>query len=68
MIVTHREYAPTSILFNVARLQLGRAHRAAGQVSEAKAAYDAFIAAWQVAPRDQPLLAAALRERSRFLR
>jgi serine/threonine protein kinase/tetratricopeptide (TPR) repeat protein len=67
-IVAHREQATTSILFNVASLQLGRAHRAAGRSSEAKAAYDTFIAAWQAAPREQPLLRAALRERSRLSR
>jgi len=67
-IVAHREQATTSILFNVASLQLGRAYRAAGRPSEAKAAYDTFIAAWQTAPREQPLVGAALRERSRLSR
>jgi len=63
-IVAHREDAPTSILFPVASLQLGRARRAAGDAHGARAAYDAFLAAWSEAPRDRPLVAAAIRERA----
>ena len=63
-IVAHREDAPASILFPVASLQLGRARRAAGDAHGARAAYDAFLAAWSEAPRDRPLVAAAIRERA----
>jgi eukaryotic-like serine/threonine-protein kinase len=65
-ILNHRGDAPTSILFPLASLQLGRAFRAAGDVPAARRGYDAFIAAWSGAKRDQPVLAAATRERSRL--
>jgi tetratricopeptide (TPR) repeat protein len=65
-ILDHRGDAPTSMLFPLASLQMGRVLRAAGDVPAARRAYDSFIAAWSAAKRDQPLLAAATRERSRL--
>lgn len=67
-ILAHRGDDPDSVLFPLARVQLARARRAAGDVPGARAAFDGFITGWSEAPRDQPALAAAIRERSRLPR
>jgi len=67
-ILAHRGNQPTSVLFPVARLQLGRALRASGDMPGARDAIGQFVEGWHSADRRQPLVAAALRERARLAR
>ncbi|MEP6919149.1 MAG: hypothetical protein ABJC89_26140, partial [Acidobacteriota bacterium] len=53
---------PASLLRTLARLQLARASRDAGDPDRARAAYADFAATWRNADPKQPLLVAAARE------
>ena len=61
-VAERRWNQPTSSLRVLARLQLARALRAAGQTAEARQAYVDFTSAWPNADRREPLLAAATTE------
>jgi tetratricopeptide (TPR) repeat protein len=49
MILQHRGAAPTSPLYPLAHLGLGRAAALAGEVDEARKAYDGFLGLWTAA-------------------
>ena len=53
---------PTSLLHTLARLQLARAARDAGDLAEARRMYTDFVNTWRDAAPSHPLLAAAGRE------
>ena len=53
---------PTSLLHTLARLQLARAARDAGDPAQARQAYADFVGTWRDADPRHPLLAAAARE------
>ena len=55
-ILDHRGAAPTSPLYFLARLGLGRAYALQGNGAKAKAAYQDFFAAWKDADPDVPIL------------
>ncbi len=61
-IVAHRANQPTNLVHSLARLQLARAARAAGDVVLARQAYADFAGAMRNATPRHPLLAAASRE------
>ncbi len=54
-IVDHRSITMTDPMGAIARLQLARAFRMAGDGAKAKAAYDAFLALWKDADVDIPI-------------
>ena len=55
-ILDHRGVDPTSPLYPLARLGLGRAYVLQGDSAKAKAAYQDFFAAWKEADPDVPIL------------
>jgi tetratricopeptide (TPR) repeat protein len=55
-ILDHRGIDPTSPLYSLARLGLGRAYALQGDKLKAKAAYQDFFAAWKDADPDVPIL------------
>ncbi len=61
-ILDRRGVAPTSPLYPLARLGLGRAYALQGDVAKAKAAYQDFFAAWKDADPDVPILKQAKAE------
>ncbi len=67
-IPTHRGDSTASMLIPLASLELGRARRALGDNRGARDAFDRFINLWQTDGANQPLLAAAVRERARLPR
>ena len=58
----HPGHHPTSFVHTLARLQLARAARDAGDVAQAQQTYADFASVWRSASPRQPLLAAAARE------
>ena len=58
----HRGIDPTSPLYPLARLGLGRAYALQGDAARAKAAYQDFFAAWKDADPDVPILKQAKAE------
>jgi tetratricopeptide (TPR) repeat protein len=65
-IVAHRGEAPTSPLFALAHLGVGRALAAAGDRGLARTAYEEFFALWANADPDLPAVAAARGEYTRL--
>jgi serine/threonine protein kinase/tetratricopeptide (TPR) repeat protein len=65
-ITGHRGEAPTSPLYALAYLGLGRAAAATGDSDAARNAYDRFLQLWAGADRDLPMVAAARREYTRL--
>jgi tetratricopeptide (TPR) repeat protein len=61
-VAQRRGSQPANPLRALARLQLARTLRAAGQTAEARQAYMDFLSAWPNADRREPLLAAAATE------
>jgi tetratricopeptide (TPR) repeat protein len=61
-ILDHRGVAMADPVSALAHLQLARAFRQAGDVAKAKAAYQDFLAIWQRADDDLPVLADARNE------
>jgi predicted Zn-dependent protease len=61
-ILDHRGIAPTSLLYTLARLGLGRAYALQGETTKARAAYQDFLALWKDADPDIPILKQAREE------
>jgi len=61
-VLDHRGIDPTSPLYPLARLGLGRAYALQGDAARAKAAYQDFFAAWKDADPDVPILKQAKAE------
>jgi len=61
-ILDHRGIDPTSPLYSLARLGLGRAYAVQGDVAKAKTAYQDFFAVWKDADADLPTLTRAKAE------
>jgi eukaryotic-like serine/threonine-protein kinase len=61
-ILDHRGVLESDPIVPLARLELGRAYRIAGDRARAKAAYEDFLALWKDADRDVPVLQEARRE------
>jgi len=61
-ILDHRGIAPTSPLYPLARLGLGRAYALQGDATKAKAAYQDFFAVWKDADPAVPILKEAKAE------
>lgn len=61
-ILDHRGVVVSDPVGALARLELGRAYRMAGENAKAKAAYQDFLALWKNADEDMPLLMKAKRE------
>jgi eukaryotic-like serine/threonine-protein kinase len=61
-IIAHPGMQPTHLLHTLARLQLARAARAAGDTPRARQAYADFAEAWSHADRRNPLLTIAAAE------
>ena len=61
-ILDHRGIAPTSPLYTLARLGLGRGYSLQGDTAKAKAAYQDFFALWKDADPDIPILKQAKAE------
>jgi tetratricopeptide (TPR) repeat protein len=61
-VVAHPGNQPTNLVHSLARLQLARAARDAGDFVEARQAYADFAAAWRNASPRHPLLALSARE------
>jgi hypothetical protein len=55
-VLDHRGIDPTSPLYFLARLGLGRAYVLQGDTARAKVAYQDFFAAWKDADPDVPIL------------
>ncbi len=65
-ILDHREIVVSDPIGALARLQLGRAYAAAGDVGKARLAYQDFLTLWQDADADLPILRQAQLEVARF--
>ena len=65
-ILDHRGIDPTSQLYFLARLGLGRAYVLQGDTAKAKVAYQDFLAAWKDADPDLPILKEAKAEYERL--
>jgi eukaryotic-like serine/threonine-protein kinase len=61
-ILDHRGVGPTSVLYSLAHLGLGRAYALQGDTAKAKVAYQDFFAAWKDADADVPVLKTARAE------
>ncbi|MGH9142822.1 MAG: protein kinase domain-containing protein [Vicinamibacterales bacterium] len=61
-VIEHPGNEPTNFVHSLAHLQLGRAARNAGDLTQARQAYVAFNRAWRNARPDDPLLTLAARE------
>jgi tetratricopeptide (TPR) repeat protein len=61
-ILDHRGIDPTSPLYSLARVGVGRAHALEGDSAKARAAYQDFFALWKDADPDVPVLKAAKAE------
>ena len=61
-ILDHRGINPTSPLYSLARLGVGRAYALQGDSAKAKLAYQDFFALWKDADPDVPVLKAAKAE------
>jgi serine/threonine protein kinase/Tfp pilus assembly protein PilF len=61
-ILDHRGIEPTSVLYPLAQLGLGRAYGLQGNTEKAKLAYQDFFAAWKDADPDVPVLKTAKAE------
>ena len=61
-ILDHRGIDPTSPLYSLARLGVGRAYAVQGDTPKARAAYQDFFALWKDADPDVPVLKAAKAE------
>ena len=61
-ILDHRGVGPTSVLYSLAHLGLGRAYALQGETAKAKVAYQDFLALWKDADPDVPLLKEAKTE------
>ena len=61
-VIAHPGNQPTALVHSLARLQLARAAREAGDVAQAQEAYADFTVAFRNASPRHPLLAAAARE------
>jgi eukaryotic-like serine/threonine-protein kinase len=61
-ILDHRGVSPTSPLYSLAHLGLGRAYALQGDIAKAKLAYQDFFAAWKDADPDIPILKTAKAE------
>ena len=65
-ILGHRGLDPVSPTYALAHLGLGRARALTGAVTEAKAAYQSFLALWEGADPDIPILKQAKAEYSKL--
>jgi tetratricopeptide (TPR) repeat protein/predicted Ser/Thr protein kinase len=61
-ILDHRGVGPTSVLYSLAHLGLGRAYVLQGDSAKAKVAYQDFFAVWKDADADVPVLKRARTE------
>jgi tetratricopeptide (TPR) repeat protein len=61
-ILDHRGVDPTSVLYSLAHLGLGRAYALQGDNGKAKSAYQDFLAVWKDADPDVPTLKTARAE------
>jgi hypothetical protein len=61
-ILDHRGINPTSPVYSLARLGVGRAYALQGDSAKAKPAYQDFFALWKDADPDVPVLKAAKAE------
>jgi serine/threonine protein kinase/tetratricopeptide (TPR) repeat protein len=61
-ILDHRGIDPTSLLYSLARLGVGRAYALQGDTPKARAAYQDFFALWKDADPDVPVLKQAKAE------
>jgi tetratricopeptide (TPR) repeat protein len=61
-VIAHPGNQPTNVVHSLARLQLARAARDAGDVAGARQAYADFATAWRDANSRQPLLVLSARE------
>ncbi len=61
-ILDHRGEAPMSVLYPLAQLGLARAAALSGDMTKARASYDAFLTLWKNADADLPILLAAKKE------
>jgi tetratricopeptide (TPR) repeat protein len=61
-ILDHRGIDPTSLLYTLARLGLGRAYALQGDTAKARAAYQDFLTLWKDADPDIPILKEAKAE------
>jgi serine/threonine protein kinase/tetratricopeptide (TPR) repeat protein len=61
-ILDHRSLDPTSPLYSLARLGLGRAYALQGEKAKARTAYQDFLALWKDADPDIPILQQAKTE------
>jgi tetratricopeptide (TPR) repeat protein len=61
-VLAHRGVVATDPVGALARLQLARAYAMQGQARQAQAAYRSFLALWQAADPDIPVLVQARRE------
>ncbi len=66
LITSHRGVAPSSVLYPLAWLQLGRARASAGDAAGARAAYQQFLPFWKDADPNVPVLIEARQELSRL--
>jgi serine/threonine protein kinase len=65
-ILGHRGQAPLSILYPLAQLGLARAAELSGDTSQARKAYEDFLAIWKDADADLSILQAARAERGKL--
>jgi len=61
-IIEHRTVVTNSVLGALAHLQIGRAYAMSGETTKAKAAYEDFLALWEDADPDIPILKQARAE------
>ena len=61
-ILDHRGADPTSVLYSLAHLGLGRAYALQGDTAKAKTGYQDFFAVWKDADADVPILKTARAE------
>jgi tetratricopeptide (TPR) repeat protein len=61
-ILAHRGYEPSSLLYPLAQLELGRAHALIGDKTKAREHYNKFLMLWKEADSDLPVLNAAKKE------
>jgi hypothetical protein len=61
-ILDNRAWEPTSVLYPLAQLGLGRAAATAGDSAKSRRAYQDFLALWKDADPDVPVLVQAKTE------
>jgi hypothetical protein len=61
-ILDHRGVEPTSVLYSLAHLGLGRAYALQGDTAKARTAYQDFFAVWKDSDPDVPVLKTAKAE------